>query len=79
LVDISALALMILDPLYQSMSIANAAAVTVRPQLWSRHRAMPRLENGHKNPSRQSALPTDLGEKKQPPANRFSPSQIKIL
>jgi hypothetical protein len=32
---------MILDPLYQSMSIANPAAVAVRPRLWSRHGATP--------------------------------------
>jgi hypothetical protein len=41
LVDISALAIMILDPLYRSMSMAIAAAVAIRPQLWSRQRATP--------------------------------------
>jgi len=32
---------MILDPFYRSMSMANAAAVAVRLQLWNRHGAMP--------------------------------------
>jgi hypothetical protein len=30
---------MILDPLYPAMSIANAAAVAVRPLLWIRQNA----------------------------------------
>jgi hypothetical protein len=53
---------MILDPFYRLMSMANAAAVAVRPQLWSRHHATPfRSKMGMKNPSAQSALQTDLG------------------
>jgi hypothetical protein len=71
---------MILDPLYRSMSKANTAAITVRLQPWSRHDATPYLpKNGHKNPSKQSALQADLGREVTLPANRFQPSQIKIL
>jgi hypothetical protein len=41
LVDVSALAIMILDPSYRSMSMAIAAWVAVLPQLWTRHDATP--------------------------------------
>src|ERR1700745_113708 len=68
LFDISALALMILDPLIcQCRSLKPLLAVSL--QLWSRHGARPTVAIGHGLPIRTIGIANGSGKKSTAPAN----------